>query len=77
MNAKEARIKSLQITGEKERMQYNQIKTLISKNVNLGKLKCCINFNILNSVKCVLENEGFNVIYNHGVRNDNETTISW
>lgn len=77
MDAKEARKKSLEITGKAERSQYDFIKSEIALAVgDQGKLECYTYKYILPAVKAKLEAEGFNISSN-SFRNELTNTISW
>ena len=77
MNAKKAREKTLQITGDKERKQFGEIKTKITEAVNKGKFQCFFYDSLIASVKTQLELEGFKVESYNNPRNEILVTISW
>jgi len=77
MNAKEAREKSLRITGEAERTQYQEIKQKINRETDSGNLTCKYFKSLMPAVKLKLEEEGFNISVFFEQRDGTIVTISW
>ena len=77
MNAREARQKSLSITGTAEKRQYAEIKNKISTSVDSGKLSCHYYKTIMLAVQLKLEAEGYNVASHFDQRDGTTITISW
>jgi len=77
MNAKEAREKSLQITGDKEKNQYEEIKKIIAKTVDNGGLHCQYYSPLKPAVKIQLETEGYGISEFHCQKDGTTVTIKW
>jgi len=76
MNAKEARKRALEITGVKEREQYDSIKAVIENAVDEGKLNYSSSFHIMPAVRKKLDDEGYK-IKTESHRNETYNIISW
>ena len=77
MDAKEARRRALSITGDKEKEQYEAIKTVIGITVFRGELFTRTYTTILPSVKRKLEEEGYEVEIQSDQRDGIVNVISW
>jgi hypothetical protein len=77
MDAKEARRRSLDITGNNEKTQYAEIHNWIVKEVNLGNFSVSYYKSLLSSVKKKLEDEGYGVDVYFDQRDGTTNTISW
>ncbi len=77
MDAKEARRKSLEITGYAEKKQYTDIKADITLKVDSGKMSCYFYKSIMPSVKIKLEGEGYKISSYDDQREGTTVTISW
>jgi len=77
MNAKEARERSLKITGNQEKKNYEEIKNRISQAADTGALYCNYYAPIMPSVKRKLEEEGYKISEFHDQRDGDTITINW
>lgn len=77
MNAKEAREKSLQITGDKEKNQYDDIQKRIINAVNTGQLSLYYYSELMPAVTRKLQEEGYKVERDFDQREGVTIKISW
>lgn len=77
MDAKEARKRALEITGEKEKEQLELIESYIEDAVNEGKMNCSIPEFIMPAVKSKLLGRGYEVQRPETHRNETTVVISW
>jgi len=77
MNAKEAREKSLRITGDKEKSQYNSIKARIEVAVDKGELSANYFSSLMPAVNKKLLEEGYEVSSYFDLRDGTTVTIKW
>lgn len=76
MNAKEAREKTLEITGLAEKNQLDNIYNLIKEAAYLGKFEIYYSNGLLPAVEVAMRNDGYKTEYS-SYRNESRTTISW
>lgn len=76
MNAKEARIKAMGITGESEKRQLKLVYLAIGAAVDKGKLECHVYYSLMPAVEVALRNDGYKTEYSSH-RNESMTNISW
>lgn len=77
MDAKEARKRSLKITGDKEKKNYSEIKSKIFLAADTGALYCNYYAPIMPSVKRKLEEEGYKISEFHDQIDGDTITINW
>jgi len=77
MNAKEAREKALQITGDKEKSQYNSIKERIEVAVDKGELSAHYFSSLMPAVNKKLIDEGYKISSYFDQREGTMVTIKW
>jgi len=77
MNAKEARERSLKITGNQEKKNYEEIKNRISQAADSGVLYCNYYKTIMPAVKIKLESEGYKITSVFDQRDGTTVTINW
>lgn len=76
MNAKEARQKAMEITGETEKRQLKLVYNQIGESVDKGKLECNVYYSLLPAVDAQLKRDGYKTNYSSH-RNESMTNISW
>jgi hypothetical protein len=77
MNAKEARKKALEITGETEKKNYAEIKQKIALAVDRGELSCHYYKTIMPAVRIKLVEEGYKITSAFDQREGTTVTIDW